>query len=125
MKNLMQKGLLIMLVVFIFMNNTLLVSAKEETDLKLYARSALLMDADSGRVLYEENGYAIMPMASTTKIMTCILALESGKLQEYVTVSRNAQGQPQVRLGIREGEAYKLEDLLYSLMLEYSKSFKR
>ncbi len=118
MKNLMQKGLLIMLVVFIFMNNTLLVSAKEETDLKLYARSALLMDADSGRVLYEENGYAIMPMASTTKIMTCILALESGKLQEYVTVSRNAQGQPKVRLGIREGEAYKLEDLLYSLMLE-------
>ena len=45
-------------------------------ELSLYARSSLLMDASNGRVLYEENGYQVMPMASTTKIMTCILALE-------------------------------------------------
>lgn len=92
--------------------------AEDETDLKLHARSALLMDAASGRVLYEENGYDVMPMASTTKIMTCILALESGRLEEYVTVSANADGQPKVRLGLKEGERYKLKDLLYSLMLE-------
>ena len=40
---------------------------------KLYARSAVLMDADSGRILYEKDGHKKMPMASTTKIMTCIL----------------------------------------------------
>ncbi len=94
------------------------VLAENETDLKLHARSALLMDAATGRVLYEENGYAVMPVASTTKIMTCILAIESGKLEEYVTVSKKAQGQPKVRLGIKEGEEYLLKDLLYSLMLE-------
>ena len=100
------------------MNIPLAVSAQNKTDLKLYARSALLMDAATGRVLYEENGYEVMPIASTTKIMTCILALESGQLEEYVTVSANAGKQPKVRLGIKEGEAYRLEDLLYALMLE-------
>ncbi len=102
----------------IFMNTAMTVVAENKTDLKLYARSALLMDAETGRVLYEENGYDVMPMASTTKIMTCILAIESGKLNEYVCISSNAQKQPKVRLGVKEGEEYLLEDLLYSLMLE-------
>ncbi len=110
--------LLFILAVSVILNLPVTVFAEKETDLKLYARSALLMDAATGRVLYEENGYAVMPIASTTKIMTCILAIESGRLDEYVTVSGNAQGQPKVRLGIKEGEAYKLGDLLYSLMLE-------
>lgn len=118
MKQFIRSFIFICVSIVIFLNCSAVVFAEDETDLKLHARSALLMDADSGRVLYEENGYAVMPMASTTKIMTCILALETDKLDEYVTVSRNAQGQPKVRLGIKEGEAYKLEDLLYSLMLE-------
>lgn len=109
--------MILFMVWLLWLQTSVTVSA-EEADLKLYARSALLMDAGSGRVLYEENGYEVMPMASTTKIMTCILALESDRLDEYVSVSRNAQGQPKVRLGIKEGETYKLGDLLYSLMLE-------
>lgn len=51
-------------------------------ELKVYARAALLMDASNGRILYEENGYEKLPMASTTKIMTCILALEYIKEHE-------------------------------------------
>ena len=46
---------------------------------ELYALSAVLMDGDSGRVLYEKAGNTPRPNASTTKIMTCILALENGK----------------------------------------------
>ena len=61
-----------------------------EPDFKLYARSAVLMDADSGRVLYEKDGSVHMPNASTTKIMTCILAIESGRLDEAVTASAYA-----------------------------------
>lgn len=95
------------------------VYAKEEVpELSLYARSALLLDASNNRVLYEENGYQVMAMASTTKIMTCILAIESGRLEETVEVSKNAQRMPKVHLGMRAGETYKLKDLLYSLMLE-------
>lgn len=92
--------------------------ADEPKESELYARSAVLMDADSGRVLYEKNGYEQMPMASTTKIMTCIVALEQGNPSDLVTASAYAAGQPAVHLGMRCGQQYRLEDLLYSLMLE-------
>ncbi len=85
---------------------------------QLYAQSAVLMDADSGRVLFEKNGYEQKPMASTTKIMTLIVTLENANLDEVVTVSQYAAGMPDVQLGIRKGEQYRLGDLLYSLMLE-------
>ncbi len=87
-------------------------------DLSLYAKSAVLMDADSGRVLYERNGHEQMAMASTTKIMTLIVTLENASLDEQVTVSAYAASMPDVQLNIREGENYRLEDLTYSLMLE-------
>ncbi len=90
----------------------------EKEELQLYAQAAVLMDADSGRVLYGKNEKDILPMASTTKIMTCILALEYGNLDDVVEVSPYAAGMPKVRLGVRQGETYRLGDLLYSLMLE-------
>lgn len=86
--------------------------------LSLYAQSAVLMDADNGRVLYEKNGYDQMPMASTTKIMTCIVALENGNLDDVVTISKYAATMPDVQLNVVTGEQYRLKDLLYSLMLE-------
>ena len=63
---------------------------KKDEQLRLYAQSAVLMDADSGRVLYGKNAEDVLPMASTTKIMTCILALEYGNLEEKVEVSAYA-----------------------------------
>lgn len=88
------------------------------SSLELYAKSAVLMDGDSGRVLYEKDGYNRMPMASTTKIMTCILALENGNADDMLSVSSYAASMPKVHLGVQTGERYRLEDLLYSLMLE-------
>ena len=90
----------------------------EITASRLYARSAVLMDADSGRILFAKNGQEQRAMASTTKIMTCILALENGDLSDEVAVSTEAASQPAVRLGMREGQRFYLKDLLYSLMLE-------
>ncbi|MEG1291996.1 MAG: D-alanyl-D-alanine carboxypeptidase family protein [Lachnospiraceae bacterium] len=87
-------------------------------ELPLYAQSAVLMDGKSGRILYEKNGYDHMPNASTTKIMTCILAIESGRLEEEVTVSRYACSMPKVHLGMEITDTFRLKDLLYSLMLE-------
>lgn len=84
----------------------------------LYARSAVLMDADSGRILYEKNGHQAMANASTTKIFTCIIALEKCELDSEVTVSALAASQPKVHLGMREGQRFYLKDLLYGLMLE-------
>ncbi len=90
----------------------------EKEELRLYAQSAVLMDADSGRVLYGKNPTQILPMASTTKIMTCILALEYGNTEEIVEASSYAASMPKVKLYVKEGEKYRLGDLLYSLMLE-------
>lgn len=88
------------------------------TDDMLYARSAVLMDAESGRILYGKEENEIMPMASTTKIMTLIVTLENANLEDIVTVSQYAASMPDVQLNIREGEQYYLKDLVYSMMLE-------
>lgn len=94
------------------------VAAQAPAETELYAKSAVLMDAASGRVLYEKNGQEILAMASTTKILTCILALETADLDEMVDVSAYASTMPKVKLYIKQGERYRLGDLLYSLMLE-------
>lgn len=92
--------------------------AEKKEELQLYAQAAVLMDADSGRILYGKNEQDILPMASTTKIMTCILALEYGNPDDIVETSAYAASMPKVKLHVKQGERYRLGDLLYSLMLE-------
>lgn len=92
--------------------------AREPQPGELYAQAAVLMDADSGRILYEKNGTQVLAMASTTKIMTCILTLELADPDETVEISAYAASMPKVKLYVQKGEHYRLEDLLYSLMLE-------
>ncbi len=93
-------------------------NAAAQEDLGLYARGAVLMDGGSGRVLYEKEAQTELPMASTTKIMTCILALENTASDTVCTVSENAAAQPQVKLGMVQGDTFYMKDLLCSLMLE-------
>lgn len=108
-----------MAAIYIISGTTVALAEEENrTSIDLYAQAAVLMDAGTGRILFEKNGTAKMPMASTTKIMTCILALEYGNPDEYVAVSANAAQMPRVKLFMNPGEYYRLEDLLYSLMLE-------
>ena len=84
----------------------------------LHASYACLMDAGSHRILYSKNTDKKVPMASTTKIMTALLALESNKLDDVVIASQKAAGMPKVHLGMQPGRQYYMKDLLYSLMLE-------
>lgn len=91
---------------------------EEIKKMSLSAKAAALIDASNGRVLYEKNGEQELPMASTTKIMTCIVALENANLDDVVTISRYASSMPDVQLNIVAGEKFYLRDLLYSLMLE-------
>lgn len=105
------------LTVLLMMEISIRVQA-EGTPENLYARSAVLMDADTGRILFGKNDNEVMPMASTTKIMTLLVTLEHADLDEIVEVSARAASMPDVQLHIREGERYRLQDLCYSLMLE-------
>ncbi|OUP19346.1 hypothetical protein B5F29_08365 [Lachnoclostridium sp. An196] len=114
----MKKRLIIYTSVFLaLLAPDISVRAQEEPE-NLYARSAVLMDADTGRILYEKNGEEVLPMASTTKIMTLLVTLENADLEGTVTVSSYAASMPDVQLNIREGERYRLKDLCYSMMLE-------
>lgn len=95
------------------------VSAEEkepEAD-DLHAASAVVMEAKTGRILFEKNGSEERAMASTTKIMTLLVALEYGDFETPVTVSANAARQPKVRMDLKEGETFRLMDLLYAMML--------
>lgn len=85
---------------------------------KVKAKGAVLIEQESKRVLYEQNSDASLPMASTTKIMTCILALEKGNLDDIVVTSKRAAKAPPVKLKLRVGEKQRLGDLLYALMLQ-------
>lgn len=85
---------------------------------QLYARAAVLIDGSNGRILYGHNENEVMPMASTTKIMTLVIALEYGRPDDTVTVSKYAAMQPDVQLNAVCGEQYKLSDLLYLMMMQ-------
>lgn len=87
-------------------------------NLSLYSISACMIDAETKRPLYTKNAFEIRAMASTTKIMTCLLAIENCTPDEIVTVSEYAASMPDVQLNMNAGDCFYLKDLLYSLMLE-------
>lgn len=82
------------------------------------ARSAVLVDADSGQILYEKNAKERLPMASTTKIMTALCAVELADISDVITVDRRAVGVEGSSVYLQEGEQLTLLQLLYALLLQ-------
>lgn len=82
------------------------------------AQSAVLIEAESGDVVFAKNANERLPMASTTKIMTALVALEHGDITKTVTVSEKACGVEGSSIYLKAGEKLTLEDLLYALMLQ-------
>jgi len=82
------------------------------------ARAAVVIEQSSRRVLYEKNAHERLPMASTTKIMTALVALEHGNLKDVVKVGPNAAGVRGSSIYLKKGEELTLEQLLYGLMLQ-------
>ena len=108
--------IIVSLVLFITSIGTSQVYGEEK--LSMYSGSYALTDGKTNRVLAGKKESVPMANASTTKILTCIIALESCGLEEQVVISQNAANQPKVRLGVKTGEVYSMKDLLYALMLE-------
>ncbi|MCL2363135.1 MAG: D-alanyl-D-alanine carboxypeptidase [Defluviitaleaceae bacterium] len=118
----MKKSVLSMLVLFLIAPTFILHCNASDASEKpsVNAHGAILMDAKTGRVLWGKNEHEPLAMASTTKIMTAILTLESGRLDETVTVSRRAAAAPRMKMHLTPGERIRLGDLLLALMLESS-----
>lgn len=89
-------------------------------DLELYSKSAILVDNDSGKILYGKNENAKVYPASTTKVLTAILALENLDITSSVVVSKEAVNLPygSSNAALKQGEVISVKDLLYALMLK-------
>lgn len=97
---------------------TLLAAAAASAgELRLTARAAIIMDASTGTVIWEHNANDPLPPASTTKVMTAILALESGRLDETLRVSTRAAATAPSRINLRPGQRMQLRSLLFALLL--------
>lgn len=112
----MKKTLLFMLA-FTFLMTPIEIRAENIKSPQIAAKAAIVMDQKSGRVLYKKNIDEKLPMASTTKIMTLLLALEYGNLNDIVTVSKRAASVGGSSIWLTAGEKLPLIDLLYGLML--------
>lgn len=88
-----------------------------KAEVSVSAKSAILLEATTGRVLYEKNAFQKMPMASTTKIMTAIVAIENCDVEETVIVGQNASGIEGSSIWLSVGEKMSLSDMLFGLML--------
>jgi D-alanyl-D-alanine carboxypeptidase (penicillin-binding protein 5/6) len=91
--------------------------AASAAELRLTARAAMIMDAATGAVVWEQNANEPFPPASTTKVMTAILALESGRMDETLQVSSNAAATAPSKINLRPGQRMQLRSLLYALLL--------
>lgn len=95
----------------------LLPSVARAEEVGTSASACVIIDEASGRVLLSHNAETALPMASTTKVMTALLAIESGDLDAPVTCSRTAFGVPGTSIYLAEGETLTLREMLYGLML--------
>lgn len=93
----------------------------EEDSPKINSRNAIILDKKTGKVLWEKNGNKRSAMASTTKIMTCIIVLEKTNLDEMVCISAKSAGTGGSRLGLKKEDKITVRDLLYGLMLRSRK----
>lgn len=92
-------------------------SASASEPFTVDAKGAVLIDADSGRILFGQNENQMLPMASTTKIMTALLALENASLTDTVTTGKNASGVTGTSMYLAVDEQLSMEHMLYGLML--------
>ena len=113
-----RKTALLVLVLAAMLFSLLTVFAAGSGRAKTSAKAAILYRADTGEVLYESNSEARLPMASTTKIMTALIALERCDLRSEVTIPREAAGIEGSSVYLKEGDVLTVRDLIYSVLLQ-------
>ena len=114
----MKKIIFLVLIMLFLLVPVVVYGEKKEPDVA--AQGAILMDAASGRILWEKDAHKPMAMASTTKIMTAILAIEHGNLEDIVTISRRAEIAPRFKMYLKQGEEISMSGLVHALMLQSS-----
>lgn len=94
------------------------VNSNDLKEIKVSALSAVAIDAKTGSILYDKGSHTILPMASTTKIATALVALKYGDLDKTVEISKNAQNVKGSKVGYKKGENITIKELLYGLLFK-------
>ncbi|MBR1926023.1 MAG: D-alanyl-D-alanine carboxypeptidase [Clostridia bacterium] len=91
---------------------------KDKIDYSCSAKSAVMIEASTKRIVYSKNAYEALPMASTTKIVTAITAIENcDDLDKIITIDKSCVGVSGTSIYLKEGEQISIRELLYGLML--------
>lgn len=104
--------------VFILLFNICTIQSFAESQLVLSAKSAVIICAETGEVIYSKNMNECLSMASTTKIMTAILALEYGADDEYITVTKEMISVEGTSMGLKDGDSVSLKTLVKGMLLK-------
>ncbi|MBD7909989.1 MULTISPECIES: D-alanyl-D-alanine carboxypeptidase family protein [Clostridium] len=110
--------------IFVFMVTTIYIlninlctaEAYSKSNFRVSAHNAIAIDRETGQILFEQKGYELVPMASTTKILTALIAIQRGDLDNSFTVSKKAACVRGSKVGYKEGEQITIRELLYGLM---------
>ncbi|MVX65806.1 D-alanyl-D-alanine carboxypeptidase [Clostridium chromiireducens] len=100
------------------LNISVSAKVKNDTNFRVNARCAIALDKETGAVLFEQNAYEIVPMASTTKILTSLIAIEHGELDKKVTISKKAASIRGSTVGYKVNEEITLRELIFGLMFK-------
>lgn len=104
--------------IFVLLFNICIFQSFAESQLDISAKSAVVICAETCEVVYSKNMNECLSMASTTKIMTAILALEHGADDEYVTVTKDAISVEGTSMGLKDGDNVSLKTLVKGMLLE-------
>ncbi len=103
----MKKKIIVTLIIILIMSPSVIYA---------YSASEIVIESSTGRILHENNAETPLPMASTTKIMTAITAIECGDMDSVVTASKYAAETTGSRMELREGDEISLKDLITALL---------
>lgn len=114
----MKKRLWCFLLIFLFVITNMPVKYVDAAPIRVDAVSAIAIDSATGTILFDQNAHKVIPMASTTKIITSLVALEYGDIDRVVEISKNAAAIRGSKVGYKAGDKVTIRELLYGLMLK-------
>nr|WP_242980731.1 D-alanyl-D-alanine carboxypeptidase family protein [Clostridium vincentii] len=112
----MKKIVVYIITIMMLLNFSIIEISAREKVFKVNAHNALALDRSTKEVLFEQNGYDIVPMASTTKILTALITIERGDLDKTFTIGKNASSVRGSKVGYKAGEEIAIKELLYGLL---------
>ncbi|MEH7113658.1 D-alanyl-D-alanine carboxypeptidase family protein [Neobacillus niacini] len=113
----MSKFVSFIILIFLVLSNQLYTYAEENQPLEIKSEAAVLLDSETGAVLYNKNGEERLFPASLTKIATAIYAIENGNIEDVVTVSARAVNEEGTRVYLEEGEKVLLKQLIQGMLI--------